>query len=317
MEDLRTLHEDHVFQRREALDHGYVDKDLQRALREGWLVRIRTGAYTFADVWEPADDIEKHRMRAHAAQRSHAVPVALSHTSAAVEHGLRLFEPDLSKIHLTCLDRPLGRTTGDIVYHRGVCSDRDLVLVGNHLSVRPVRAALEAASLSHVAGGLVILDSLLHLELGTLDDLHIGFEEMTGHPNSRSLQITVRLTRLGAQSVGETLARHRMWRDHLPEPELQFEVRDQWGRLLGISDFAWPEHGLLGEFDGMEKYGRLRKGGETAGQAVEREKKREDRLREETGWLMVRLVWAELFRPGHIGQKIRRQLERGRQLTFR
>lgn len=317
MEDLRTLHEDHVFQRREALEHGYVDKDLQRALRDGWLVRIRTGAYTFADVWEPADDFEKHRMRAHAAQRSHAVPVALSHTSAAVEHGLRLFEPDLSRIHLTCLDQPLGRTTGDIVYHRGVCSDRDLVLVGDHLSVSPVRAALEAASLSHVAGGLVILDSLLHLELGTLDDLRIGFEEMTGHPNSRSLQIIVRLTRPGAQSVGETLARHRMWRDHLPEPELQFEVRDQWGRLLGISDFAWPEYGLLGEFDGMVKYGRLRKWGETAGQAVEREKKREDRLREETGWLMVRLIWAELFQPGHVGRKIRRQLERGRTLSFR
>jgi len=67
----------------------------------------------------------------------------------------------------------------------------------------------------------------------------------------------------------------------------------------------------------MAKYGRLRKGHETPGQAVEREKNREDRLREETGWLMVRLIWAELFTPGHVGGKIRRQLERGRAVTFR
>jgi hypothetical protein len=107
-----------------------------------------------------------------------------------------------------------------------------------------------------------------------------------------------------------------MWTQHLPEPELQFEVRDQWGNLLGVTDFAWPEYGVLGEFDGMIKYGRLRKKGETAGQAVEREKKREDRLREETGWFMVRLIWKELFEPTVTAAKIRRQLERGRALRI-
>jgi hypothetical protein len=70
----------------------------------------------------------------------------------------------------------------------------------------------------------------------------------------------------------------------------------------------------MGEFDGMMKYGRLRREGETPGQAVEREKVREDRLREETGWLMVRLIWAEIFRPGPMAAKIRRQLERGKTL---
>lgn len=315
MDDLRTLHEDAVFQRSEALESGYGDKDIYRAMREGHVVRIRQGGYTFSDVWAAADDLERHRLRAHAAQRSHGVPVALSHTSAAVEHGLRLFDPDLSRIHLTCLDQPLGRSTKDIVYHQGVCRDEDLTTVGSRLVVEPVRAGLEAALLTNVAGGLVILDSVNHLEKGTLDQIHACFERMTGHPRSRRLQITVRLTRKGGNSVGESLSRFMMWSQHLPEPVLQFEVRDEWGNVLGVTDFAWPEHGLLGEFDGMQKYARLLKDGETPGDAVEREKKREDRLREETGWLMVRLIWAELFRPDAAAAKIRRQLERGKALV--
>jgi hypothetical protein len=314
MEELRFLHDDQVFSRREALEHGYSDDDLQILLRAGVIVRIRHGSYTFTDIWSAADEIEQHRLRAHAVLRSHGSRIALSHTSAAVEHGLRLFKPDLRRIHVTCLDRPIARTTKDIVYHQGSCPDDDLMQVGAQLVVAPVRAGLETASLTHRPGGLVVLDSLIDLKLGSLDEIHVAFEPMTGWPNSRKLQITVRLTRKGANSVGESLGRHLMWTQHLPEPQLQFEVRDQWGRLLGVTDFAWPEYGLLGEFDGMSKYGRLRKEGETPGQAVEREKKREDALRGETGWLMVRLIWAELFRPGPTGAKIRRQLDRGRSL---
>ena len=55
-----------------------------------------------------------------------------------------------------------------------------------------------------------------------------------------------------------------MWTQHLPEPQLQFKVYDEVGNLIGITDFAWPEFGLLGEFDGKIKYGRLLKDGETA-----------------------------------------------------
>jgi len=314
MDDLRSLHDDQVFQRREALESGYTDRDLYGALREGLLVRIRPGAYTYSDTWNEIDDIGKHRLCAHAALRSHTAPVALSHTSAAVEHGLRLYEPDLSKIHLTCLGQPLGRTTRDIVYHQGVCADDELTYVEGHLAVKPVRAALETASLSSVPSGLVVLDSVIDLGKGTLDQVHADFRRITGHPNARRLHITVRLTRNGSNSVGESLARYVMWREHLPEPVLQFEVRDEYGRLLGITDFAWPDHGVLGEFDGMSKYGRLRKPGETPGEAVEREKTREDRLREETGWLMVRLIWSELFRGAPMAAKIRRQLERGKSL---
>lgn len=315
MHELSTLHDDQVFLRREALDHGYSDLDLKHAVADDVLAKVRHGVYTLAEVWAAAGATEKHRLRAHAVLRSHNAHLALSHTSAAVEHGLRLHRPDLDRVHVTCLDRHIARTTRDIVYHQGRCGEDDLTTRNGVLLVRPVRAGLETASLGDTPQGLVVLDSVVDLGLGSLDDIRTSYQAVGRHPDSRRLQVVVRLVRKGSNSVGETLSRHLMFRWGLPEPELQFEVYDAHGNLVGRTDFAWPGHGLLGEFDGLAKYGRLRRPGETVEQAVVREKQREDLLRELTGWLMIRLIWSELFTPGPTTARIREQLARGRRVV--
>jgi hypothetical protein len=95
---------------------------------------------------------------------------------------------------------------------------------------------------------------------------------------------------------------------HVPEPQLQFKVYDDHGNLVGITDFAWPEFRLLGEFDGRIKYGRLLKDGEEPGDAVFREKEREDLLREITGFMMIRYIWANLFDPRTMAARTRRKM---------
>ena len=97
-----------------------------------------------------------------------------------------------------------------------------------------------------------------------------------------------------------------MWTQHLPEPVLQFEVYDENGNLIGVTDFAWPDYGLLGEFDGKIKYGRLLKDGETTSDVVVREKEREDRIREITRWMMIRYVWRDLYQPMTTAARTRR-----------
>ena len=64
----------------------------------------------------------------------------------------------------------------------------------------------------------------------------------------------------------------------------------------------------MSEFDGKVKYGRLLRPGESPADAVFREKVREDRLREALQWGMVRLVWADLYRPAATAARIRRLL---------
>jgi hypothetical protein len=99
-----------------------------------------------------------------------------------------------------------------------------------------------------------------------------------------------------------------MCRAGLAMPMLQFIVRDLAGNELGRSDYAWLGGRVLGEFDGLIKYGRLRRAGEAAGDVVVREKVREDRLRD-NGSRVVRWVWAELGRPKPVIARIQHALD--------
>ncbi len=245
-------------------------------------------------------------MRAIAVVLTHGDDVALSHTSAAAVHGLRLHEPDLRRVHVTHLGYGEGGVTHDVAYHRGRVGDGELHRVDGVLVVGPVRAALEAATLHTVEPGLVLLDSVIDLGLGTVEDVWQRFHATENWPRTRVLQIVVRLVREGAGSVGETRIRYLCWSQRLPEPQLQFAVRAADGTLAALCDFAWPEHRLLGEFDGRVKYGRLLKKGQSASDAVFAEKRREDLVREITDWSMIRFVWHDCAVPQVTADRIRR-----------
>lgn len=75
-------------------------------------------------------------------------------------------------------------------------------------------------------------------------------------------------------------------------------------------DFGWERQRTLGEFDGKVKYGRLLRLGETAGDAVYREKAREDMLRD-FGWEVVRWTWDDLSRPAVLADRLARAFARG------
>jgi hypothetical protein len=77
----------------------------------------------------------------------------------------------------------------------------------------------------------------------------------------------------------------------LPAPRLQATFRDSEGRM--DVDFYWEELGLVGEFDGLSKYGDARRfdAGLTAAEVVVAEKHREDRLRRIVGGV-VRWGWS-------------------------
>lgn len=308
MDELHSLHPNGLFLRSEALDFGYRDRDLAAARRAGVITRVRHGAYVPSTEWDLRDDIGQHRLRGQAVCLTHPGRVALSHTSGAAEHGLRFWKPDLDLVHVTRLDKTSGRHQAGVAYHEDSWPPEDVYAKDELLVLGPATCALAAASLTSVASGMVILDSALDLDLADEPSLWAAYAQRYRSPKSCRLQITLRLARPGAQSVGETLSRHLMWTQHLPQPVLQFAVYDDSGRLVGITDFAWPDLGLLGEFDGRIKYGRLCPHGESASDAVVREKDRENRLREATCWPMIRYVWADLFAPQTTASRTRRMM---------
>lgn len=200
-------------------------------------------------------------------------------------------------MHVTRLDGDAGRVEKDSVHHEGRLGTDDVEEVKG-LRVLPAdRCVVEAATLVTSEKALVLFDSYLHQELGDHTTLLRRFSGMNRWCRTRHLHLPVRMADGRADGPGESRGRWLFWRAGLPAPDLQHEVYRPDGTLAGITDWAWEEHGLLGEFDGRIKYGRLLQPNETPGDAVFREKVREDEIREITMCRMFRLIWSDLDNP--------------------
>ena len=298
-----------LFLRHEAIAAGMSDEDLRRGIRAGQIIRVRQGAYACARTWGSLDEAGRHLIRATAVVLTHNGGVALSHVSGAIAHGLRVWGVDLAHAHLVRCDDLTGRSTKDITYHTGGWPRDQLATIRGVPVLDAATCAVGVAALGSIEAGVVTVDSAYDLKLADQKALVGVVDRMRSWPGTRKLQVTMRLAQPGSQSVGESRLRVLCWSGHLPKPVLQYEVRDRHGRLIGVADFAWPAAGVLGEFDGRVKYGRYLRPGEAPGDAVYREKLREDAMREATGWRMLRFTWADLSQPLRSIERIRSALQ--------
>lgn len=311
MDPMRYLSESQgFFSRADAREAGYGDRDVQQMVRSGLWHRFRRGYFTFSDLWLAMSDVERHRVRSHAVLDSLGEGVALSHVSGAIEHGLSVWNMPLDRVHVTRLDRSAGRVEGDVVHHQGVHNAGQVVQVNGHKTMIPERCALEAASRASGESALVLLDSLLYLKHCDREQLMRQFASMERWPFARRLHVPVRMADSGSQSPGESRGRWLFWTHHLPAPQLQFEVIDANGVLRGVCDWGWPEHQLLGEFDGQVKYGKLLKPGQDPSSVVYAEKLREDELRELTSYAMFRIGWADYEMPTVTARRVEKLMFR-------
>lgn len=305
---LELMSPDRPLLRRDAVLAGYTDQYLGRLVRGGVLVRIRQGAYALAATWKTLDARGRQLLLSMAVMQQYADDVALSHDSAALawggpDHGL-----DLGSVHITHFGGG-GRRGAGVVHHHGVCRLGDVSRRGDHWITTPGRTVLDVATLRGVEAGVVLGDDLVHRELTTLPELRRLATAMEFWPSTLTLRLVLDLVDGRSESVGETLVRLLCRKMRLPRPELQREIFGPDGRLIGRIDFDWPEWGLMGEFDGKVKYLRFRRRNESIEQAVLREKRREDDLREATGRRMIRLVWADLHQPERTAARLRRMLK--------
>lgn len=107
-----------------------------------------------------------------------------------------------------------------------------------------------------------------------------------------------------AESVGESFSRAVLHEIGAPPPELQRRIPTSAGAFR--VDFCWPELGVVGEFDGREKYLDPEMSGGSDPRLVHlREKDREDELRS-MGWVVVRWGWQDLLDPAGLIVRLRR-----------
>ncbi len=281
------------FTRQEALAAGHGHREITRMVRQRVWVRIRRGFYVYADTWATTDPEGRHRIRLRAVLRSLGPTVAASHQSGVLLHGIDSWGLHLDRVHVTRLDGGAGRVEGDVVHHEGFCTDDDVMEVDGLQVLRPERCVLEAASRVNDEVALCLLDSGLRARCFQAEALHERYRLLEHWPFMHHLARIVPLADGRSGSVGESRGRHLFRVAGIPAPALQFEVRRPDGSIAGITDWAWPELEQLGEFDGELKYGRLRRLGQQPGDVVFEEKRREDELRELTGYRFLRLIWAD------------------------
>jgi hypothetical protein len=271
-------------------------------VRAGELERLRRGAYVAGTL--PADVAAVHRLLVRATLSGLRRPAVVSHQSAAVLHGLPLWDAPLDRVHVT---RPGGwNDRGRVLrVHVAGLRDDEVMQVDGMPVTTLVRTALDLArSLPHEAA-VVTLDAALHRKVLQLTDLRTRLMDIVGTPGSRSAARAVAFADGRSESVGESRSRVILHRWGLAPTGLQFDVLRDDGSSIGRTDFVWEEQRVVGEFDGRIKYGRLLRPGQTPGDAVFEEKRREDAIRDE-GWRVVRWVWSELPAAHRIAARVRR-----------
>jgi hypothetical protein len=231
--------------------------------------------------------------------------MVVSHFSALVEWDVVQWDLPLDHVHITRDDQRAGRKEAGVHQHLGALRPEDVV-VRNGLRVTSVaRTLLDCLSLVDVEHGLVIVNDALHRKLTTLKELKRCASYMDGWPGSLRHRVVLGLADARIESVGESRFFYLCWKLGLPLPIPQYEVRDAWGRVVAVVDFAWPELGLFVEFDGKVKYQSPDREGETAVDVVLREKRRESLVCRLTGWGCLRVVWADLYQPERTAAQVK------------
>lgn len=304
IELLPELTFDIILLRSEALAAGYTDRDLAKLVTRGELVKVRRGAYVDGALWSSLPSEQRHQLLTRAVLKQANVDAVVSHGSAVVEHGGPLWGLPPGIVDVTRPDARAGRHEAGVRQHRGLLLPEDVQTKAGITVTSATRTAIDITTVAEVEAALVAVNFLLHAGLTTKEAISARYAPMERHPHTLRSDLVFRLADGRIESVAESRTFYMCWRQHIPTPHPQFEITGPDGRLLAVLDFAWPRFKAWLEVDGEIKYRKLLREGETVTDAVLREKRREDRVRELTGWRCIRITWADLQRPRETARRI-------------
>ena len=303
---------DHIIGRADALARGASDAELQRLCRSGDWIRLHPGSYIPAPALARLDTYEQHRLLVYAVAAKSAPDAVISHQSAAVLHGIDLWNTPLDTVHLTRDRTRGGRRSPHRIVHASALPDGQVTLIDSIRVTTVARTVVDLARSLQYEAALVAGDYALHTLPVTPDELDAVAESAPTHPGHCRARRVLSILDGRSESVGESRSRALFVREQLPIPALQANLYAATGTHLGRVDFLFEDLGVVGEFDGKVKYGRLVPDGQTPADVLWAEKVREDAIRA-TGWQVARWTWEDLRTPGTVSGRIRGAIERARQ----
>ena len=291
MEFLHKLLHGELFSRRDALDCGFTQRQVDHRLATGAWRRERSGLYVDATAAAAHDQRDEFLIDLLAAQRR-VTDGVVSHQAAALLHDLPVFGP-LEPLTLT---RPATRGRTPAAYPglrvlTAALPARDVMELDGLLVTTRERTVCDRARTSSFRSGVVTADAALRtgVERG---ELLAVLARCHRWPGKRRAVEVVTFADGRSESVLESVSRVSFRDTGVPAPALQVEIVDELGWLIGRVDFYWDEHGVVGEADGAVKYASSADAGVAA---LVAEKRRQERL-EDTGRVVVRWGYEDILR---------------------
>jgi hypothetical protein len=299
------------------LDPGWPDRMIQASFavtgaernllaaraERGELRRLAPGIYVDSAASAALSDRARHRELIQARQLASSATPIFGHASAAAMWRLPRVDAWPTRTHIIAERASGGRSTPGVIQHR----------VGRPKSVDSVDG-IRVTSLARTVADLARFDDLATAIAAA--DVAIAGVQLAGRAlratrpqiaaearqrstrGSARARFVVEFADPASGSPGESVSRLAIHMAGLPKPALQTRFVDESGRMF--VDFCWPEHRLIGEFDGLGKYLRDEwTGGRPAAEVVIAEKRREDRLRA-LGWRVARWGWSEARSPARL-----------------
>jgi hypothetical protein len=297
----------------DLLAQGWTPRRLQSAVRRGALARVRRGVYTLP-VKVPAtpdggtdEPITAQWIRASLGRLAGAATA--SHESAAILHGTWVPGPSSRLVHVTLPGQP-DRWSPGLRVHSSRLPEEFVTTVRGIRTTTLARTAVDLARGRTLPFACVAIDGAYRRMLGAMRhgagwelraravpaaahrqvraELEAAFGVTWSWPGTRVVRQAIDRAEPACESPFESWSRGWMLLAALPDPVVNMTVRGASGRTY-VGDFVWLPQRLIGEADGLGKYG--------TDEAHVRATLREERVRqadlEEAGWRFVRWTTGE------------------------
>ncbi|MEV4479944.1 type IV toxin-antitoxin system AbiEi family antitoxin domain-containing protein [Micromonospora coxensis] len=282
----------------QALAVGFNRDQIRYLCRTGRWTRVARGCFVPLPQVS-ASGLRRARIRAAVTSLGPGAFAVLD--TAAELHRIAGLRPT-SAIHVSVpvdRPRPQRRTDTGLVVHQLTVDGRDLCAVGGVPATTPLRTVADVSLRADRYSAVCALDSALNRSLVTGSDLGTVPALVAGRRGAVAARRCLTEADGRAQSPLETRTRLRCVDGGVPPDDLQLEVRDEDGYLLGVGDLGWRAARLIVEADGQEPH--------RTPQALYEDRVRQNRL-VNAGWRIIRFTWADTLRPDYIPHTVKAAL---------
>ena len=293
-------------------------RDLERAVARGELRRVRRNEYVDADLWADLWPESQHLAEVLAVvAEMRGGPGVVSHTSAAVLHGLPLYRHRPSRVHLTIAADVGSSSAAGVCRHRDPLPAQDIEMIDGVRCTTLERTVFDVARTTSPETALACADAALRVvavsngfqqddsaALAWRTRLRDRALDARGARGIRQARTTIELADGRAHLPGESVTRLQLQRLGFAAPRTQVQIPSPSGGDYWV-DLAVDEARTFIEFDGKGKYldVAMRRGVPLETVLME-EKQREDWIRGFTSWGLVRVSDEHIRTPADLAARL-------------